>query len=333
MKIYRIFLTAAAAFLAMGLVSCKKDKSSEETKEYLTGTMSFTIPTYVMPGQQFHLVPSGVTKSDGSTPGIYWTDSVSSVRDTTRLENGSGDGSIDFTVPEDVTSMTLSCYAFAEGYYNSSKIVSLVIVKGAESISGLDLPDDVAMLEDARDNRSYPYVKIGGREWMARNLAYGSGKPYYNAAAMQDVFGMYYTWDEAVAACPEGWRLPDAADWDDLAKAHGCETPGDVYAGIAGAMMADAYMNENKMWEFWPEVTISNQLKFCAIPSGYAMEDGENASFRGSSHYAVFWTAEEAEEGQAWVRQLYVQNPDVFKSSVYKSYFRANVRCVRDAGE
>lgn len=333
MKIYRIFLAAAVAVLGMGLVSCKKDKSTDESKEYLTGSMNFSIPTYVMPGQQFHLVPTGVTKTDGGAPGIYWTDSYFSVRDTTRRENGAGDGAFDFTVPSDVTSMTLTCAAFADGYYNMSKVVSLVIVKGAESITGLDLPDDVAKLEDKRDGRSYPYVKIGGREWMARNLAFGSGKPYYNAAAMQDVFGMFYTWDEAKAACPEGWRLPDAADWDDLAKAHGLEEPGDVYAGIAGDMMADAYMNENKMWEFWPEITITNKLKFCAIPSGYAMEDGETASFRGSSQYAVFWTAEEADEDQAWARQLYLRSADVFKASLHKSYFRANVRCVRDASE
>ena len=109
MKIYRIFLAAAVAVLGMGLVSCKKDKSTDESKEYLTGSMNFSIPTYVMPGQQFHLVPTGVTKTDGGAPGIYWTDSYFSVRDTTRRENGAGDGAFDFTVPSDVTSMTLTC--------------------------------------------------------------------------------------------------------------------------------------------------------------------------------------------------------------------------------
>ena len=333
MKIHRTVLAFAALVAGMGLVSCKKDKTTSEDRAYLTGSMSFSIPTYVMPGQEFHLVPTGVTKLDGSLPGIYWTDSYTSVRDTTRKENGTGDGSFDLVIPADETSMTVTCAAFAEGYYNSTKTMSLVIVKGAESISGLDLPDDVAKFEDVRDGRSYPYVKIGGREWMARNLAYGSGKPYYNADAMQDVFGMYYTWDEAKAACPEGWRLPDAADWDDLAVAHGCAETGDVYSGIAGAMMADAYMNESKMWEYWPEVTISNSQKFCAIPTGYAMEDGETAAFRGSSYYALYWTAEEAGEDQAYCRQLYVRDPDVYKTSLHKSYLRASVRCVRDASE
>lgn len=334
MKIHRTVLAIAALLAGMGLVSCKKDKTTTEDKAYLTGSMSFTLPTYVMPGQSYHLVPTGVTKADGSLPGIVWTVTPSSVRDTTRRENGTGDGAFDLVIPSDKTSMTVTCAAFADGYYNTTKAVSLVIVKGEESISGLGLPDDVARFEDTRDGHSYPYVKIGSREWMARNLAYrNGGKPYNNADAMQDVFGLFYTWNEAMAACPEGWHLPDAADWDDLALAHGCAETGDIYAGVAGAMMADAYMNETKMWEFWPEVVISNSQKFCAIPVGYALEDGETASFRGSSHYALFWTAEEAGEDQAYCRQLYVRDPDVYKASLYKSYLRASVRCVRQASE
>ena len=330
MKIYRQVLLAAV-ILCAGMVSCKKDKSSDEDYEYLTGTMSFSIPTYVMPGQTFHLVPSTLTKSDDGVPGIYWMLSTDSIRDTTRVENGVGDGSYDLEIPDNQTKLTVTCTAFASGYYTSSKAVTLVIVKGADSITGLDLPEDVATLSDSRDGRTYPYVGIGSLEWMARNLAYGSGKPYFNAEAMQDVFGMYYTWDEAAAACPEGWRLPTSADWDDLAIAHGCKDVTSTYAGVAGDMMADAYMNETKMWEFWPDVTIANTHKFCVIPAGYALETGDGATFAGSADYAVFWTAEEVDGGEmAWCRQFHVQSPDVFKAKLYKDSFRASVRCVRD---
>ena len=151
------------------------------------------------------------------------------------------------------------------------------------------------------------------------------------AVAMQDVFGLFYSWDEAVSACPEGWRLPDADDWKDLATAHGCADTEDVYAGIGGKLMADAYMNDMKMWEFWPDVKITNNLRFCAIPTGYALDADGSYTFKGSSHYAVFWTAEENGEEQAWCRQLYVKSNDVYKASMYKSAFRAPVRCVRTA--
>lgn len=330
MKIYRQILLALLV-VCLGAVSCKKNKSDEEELEYLTGTLSFSVPTYVMPGHTYHLVPSTITKDKDGVPGIYWSLNELSVRDTTRYENGSGDGSFDLLIPSSRTSLTVSCSAFATGYYPSTKSVTLVIVKGAESITGLDLPEDVATLTDARDGRTYPYVKIGAQDWMARNLAYSSGKPYYNAEAMQDVFGMYYTWDEAVAACPDGWRLPTSSDWDALAQAHGCQDVSGVYAGIAGDMMANAYMNESKMWEFWPEIKITNSMKFCAIPAGYAVESEDGASFLGSAGYAVFWTAEEEDADRAWVRQLYVRSPDVQKASMYKANFRSNVRCVRDS--
>ena len=330
MKIYRQILLAILV-VCLGAVSCKKDKTDDENLPYLTGTLSFSVPTYVMPGQTFHLIPSTISKEEEGEPGIYWSLSELSYRDTTRYENGIGDGSFDLIIPTNKTSLTVTCVAFAEGYTPTSKSVTLVIVKGAESITGLGLPDDVATITDARDDRTYPYVTIGAQDWMARNLAYSSGKPYYNAAAMQDVFGMFYTWDEAVSACPDGWRLPTSSDWDALAKAHGCEDVSEVYAGIAGDMMADAYMNDSKMWEFWPEVKIANTLKFCAIPAGYAVEAEDKAVFTNSAGYAVFWTAEEAGEDQAWVRQLYVRSPDVQKASMYKSNFRGSVRCVRDA--
>ena len=333
MSIRNFPLVVLVLFLGAVLFSCKKEEE-ETSLEYMDGSMIFSIPTYVMPGQQFHLVPSGVTIPDGTVPGIYWTGTIlGNTRDTTRVLNGTGDGSIDVLVPEEETSVSVSCVAFADGYYASSKTVNLVVVKGAESISGLNLPADVAMLTDSRDERTYPYVPIGSRDWMARNLAYGSGMNYYDADAMQDVFGMYYTWDEAMAACPEGWRLPTADDWSDLARAHGYSGTEDTFAGIGGKMMADAYLNDSKMWEFWPEVKITNSLHFCALPVGYAIDAEGTARFRGSSDYAVFWTAEEADEEMAYVRQLYVRSEDVYKASLHKSSFRANVRCVRDIQE
>ena len=333
MKIQHSCLLAALVLLTAGMVSCKKDDDSEtEILPELTGTLNYELPSYVMAGQVFELVPTGVSKDKDGLPGIYWVVSTnSSVRDTTRYENGTGTGAYTLVIPDDITTMTVTCYAFAEGYYNTSKAVTVTRVKGAESITGLNLPEDVAQFSDPRDGRSYPYVKIGSREWMVRNLAYGTAPAYMEAVAMQDVFGLFYYWDEAVSACPEGWRLPDADDLKDLATAHGCADTEDVYAGIGGKLMADAYMNDMKMWEFWPDVKITNNLRFCAIPTGYALDADGSYTFKGSSHYAVFWTAEENGEEQAWCRQLYVKSNDVYKASMYKSAFRAPVRCVRTA--
>ena len=336
-NIRNLLLQVLAFGLCAGLFSCKKDDDSTETKNSLRGTLLFSIPAYVAAGDSFELVPTEVTTEEGTLAGIYWTFShiSSPARDTVRYEGGIGDGLVTLEIPDTLTSMTITCTAFAEGYYNSTAS-SMVTVVNEETISGLGLPKNTPEFTDPRDGRTYPYVTVGTREWFARNLSADGGFPYREAVAMQNVFGQYYSWEEAVVSCPDGWRLPDAEDWADLAAAAGtAETDAGMLAGVAGMLMADAYMNDRKMWEFYPEVKITNDLLFSAIPTGYALDAEGKPSFAGIYEYAVFWTAEEDEEDaeRAFCRQLYVSSPDVFKAAMNKDSFRAPVRCVRDLQE
>ena len=332
MKIRHFLLWTVAFALCAGVFSCKKDKESTTTKKSLVGSPTFTISAYLTPGDVVELVPGEVKTEDGSPAGICWTFSfTSSVRDTVRLENGTGDASTVLTVPDTLNSFTVTCTAFAEDYYNTLATSTVSVVHGQGSLSGMDLPETVTVFEDPRDGRTYPSVEIGGREWFTRNLAFEGGASYHDAAAMQDVFGQFYDWEEAVTGCPEGWRLPDGEDWNALARAAGIEeSETGIYPGLAGKLMADVYLNDSKMWEFFPEVKITNELLFCAIPAGYALDAEGSHSFTGSSEYAVFWTAEEVNDEMACCRQLYVASPDVIKDVLHKESFLASVRCVRD---
>ncbi|NLB64048.1 MAG: hypothetical protein GX801_08085 [Fibrobacter sp.] len=92
---------------------------------------------------------------------------------------------------------------------------------------------------DSRDSTEYPVVKIGKQHWMAKNLAYlpevslknvesDTSAMYYIyngntevvATAKQEKAyqscGALYNWISAQTACPEGWRLPNDADWNEL---------------------------------------------------------------------------------------------------------------------
>ena len=98
---------------------------------------------------------------------------------------------------------------------------------------------------DTRDNQLYKYVVIGQNTWMAQNLNYnynqGTAKSYcYNDVASNcKTYGRLYTWPAAMdsvrnscgyatnctarsvppylqGACPDGWRIPNKFDFDEL---------------------------------------------------------------------------------------------------------------------
>lgn len=56
MKIDSIVLIGMAAAM-FALPSCKKDKNETSTKEYLKGSLTFTVPSYVTKGEVFDLTP------------------------------------------------------------------------------------------------------------------------------------------------------------------------------------------------------------------------------------------------------------------------------------
>lgn len=113
------------------------------------------------------------------------------------------------------------------------------------------------------EGNEYPYVRIGNLEWTAKNA--NGGEPWYLQSYMTDndieyyfedqydaeeeeplcaANGNYYTYDQAIANCPDGWRLPTDDDWKALEKALGMSSS-DVEKtgwrnGAAQLMMQDS---------------------------------------------------------------------------------------------
>ena len=105
---------------------------------------------------------------------------------------------------------------------------------------------------DTRDGNVYPYVKIAGQIWMARNLAYADSiatpSLIHGKACFAEQIGCAYTWGAAIDSialarnpdnpttcgyihsgadncnlphivrgiCPDGWHLPNARDFESL---------------------------------------------------------------------------------------------------------------------
>ena len=336
----------AASFAAA--VSCDKEEEETEVLPTLEGALTFYAPEFIEPGQTLTLTPSGAVHPEDKGVGIYWKITPAMTKsDTTRLENGLApdgketDGTLVFTFPDTLAVFNVTCYAFAKDYSGLSKSRYVTTVKpgldGSLANTGIKAGDDHITVE----GQDYYYTKIGDLEWFRNNLGVRTGgMPYANADIMSDVFGRFYSYEDALTACPEGWRLPTEEDWIALGKALG--STADKYGvlkGVAPKVMADATFNGVDMWAYWPAVgTLTNESKFSAIPAGYVNLGAETAegtypeaNSYGVYEYAAFWTADavEGDDSMAYYRYIVDNQPDLFISKGDKKNLGASVRCVR----
>ena len=347
MKISRLTALLMIAASAMAAASCDKDEETE-VKPRLEGALTFYMPEFIKPGQTLTLTPKGIEHPEGKGIGFYWNVSpVMNNNDTTRLENGlspegkESDGSFTYTFPDSLGVYSVSCFAFAEDYTGSSSSKYITTVKAGLNGS---LTDTGIKSSDAHitvDGADYYYTRIGDLDWFRNNVENADGgAPYANAEVMSGVFGRFYNYEDALNACPEGWRLPTEEDWIALGEALGSKADKyGVVKGVTPKLMADVKFNTVTMWEFWPVVgNITNESGFSAVPAGY-VNLGEKSSegtypeadSNGVYEYAVFWTADavEGDSEMAYYRYIVDNEPDLFISKGDKMNFGASVRCVR----
>lgn len=238
-KSYLILFAAAAAAIS---VSCKEDEA--EQLPYLEGSLALRgVPTYVdaEDATEYHIEPYGVTHPEGRGIGYRWrvTPSDSTSYTISKEEDEDGDGSFYYNFHEHnrdtLRTLTISCEAFAEGYTGSSVSYYVTVVASGENGSiqhaGYDFSGDKIILDGVE---YLVYTAPDGKTWMKQNLAYSgeegnTGAPFQGFEVMSDIFGRFYTWEEATGGqssegriqgiCPDGWHLPSDQEWTDLANA------------------------------------------------------------------------------------------------------------------
>lgn len=172
---------------------------------------------------------------------------------------------------------------------------------------------------DPRDGRSYDVVKIGGLTWFAENLNFvteGSVCPEGDNRNC-DKYGRLYTWDDARAACPEGWNLPDSADFASLIT----EAGGADFAG--GMAVAGEKLKSTSGW--FKKGNGTDALGFNALPAGYRAE-----KYDGIGGYAYFWSATATPDDLAYYLFLDFSSKAASMNAFPKGDFRS-VRCVKAA--
>lgn len=340
-KLFSLFIAGA---MVLAAVSCKKD--STDASYPTLGGLTFDCPEFVLPGQVVRLTPKGVTHPDGEGIGYYWkvTPTMAKI-DTTRYETGldkdgrETDGSFEFQFTDTLQTCTVLCYAFASGYTGDSHEVKVAVVDGGldRSITntGIASTDPKVTYEGV----DYYYASSKGLDWFRNNLAVQTeGAPYGNYPAASSVFGRYYTYEEALTACPEGWRLPTDEEWVLLCDEDPAQKKYQTIGDMASKLFADVSFNGEPMMEYWPNVgELSNSSRMSFIPAGFANlgdRSGEGyrfASFDGFGEYAAVWTSDTVpgEDGMAYYRYLVEYQPDFFVGKGDVKSFGASVRCVR----
>lgn len=322
------------AIVPVVLSSCNKDDDDETSYSYMTGTLAFTVPTYLPINDTLTLTPSGITEPDADSLGYYWYTSFDTTKDTTKTAGSTGDGSWTLITGSAIGSYTVTCTAYASNYYSSTATATIYVVDTTPNttITGLELTSYPSFV-DSRDGKTYYTSTFGGKTFMRTNLGYnGSGISYYNCEVMDELFGRFYSWDEAQEACPSGWHLPSEQEFVDLADSavtDGSFSVKQDFKDVAGAFMADAYFLSEKMWEYWPQVNITNTTGFSAIPVGYITKNNTSYTYTGLDAYAAFWTSDDDGDDRGLIRYMYEEDPDVHVQYMDKDVL-ASVRCIKD---
>jgi len=167
---------------------------------------------------------------------------------------------------------------------------------------------------DSRNGQKYHAVKIGKKIWMAENLNYATDSSvcYDKNPSNCARLGRLYNWNDAMTACPAGWRLPDNDDWQSLILIADDEA-------VAGGKLKSKfgwYENGNG----------TDIFGFSAMPGGYRSPDGK---FYSAGHYGTWWSATEYNADVAYSRCMLHYGEGVVWLDTYKSYL-FSVRCVRD---
>ena len=166
---------------------------------------------------------------------------------------------------------------------------------------------------DSRDGQRYDIVQIGSQTWMAENLNYeveGSACPEGENRNCSR-YGRLYTWDVARTICPEGWHLPDSADFEQL------------IANVGGAEVAGYALKSTSGW--FKKGNGSDDFGFNALPAGYRLGSGK---FDGIGGYAHIWSAVETPDGLAYYMLLDFSIKAAKLSAFGKDEARS-VRCVK----
>jgi uncharacterized protein (TIGR02145 family) len=157
--------------------------------------------------------------------------------------------------------------------------------------------------KDSRDGTEYRMTEIGGVKWMAENLRYRTRN------SLESSHGNLYKWNEAILACPAGWRLPTQDEWQQLIDA------------IGGVAMGRQL--KSRKWD----KKATDSTDFTALADGFVDPViSENVNEKGVS--AQWWTYTLQNSNEALFVRMHSDDDSILIRSS-KMDMAYSVRCVK----
>ena len=198
-------------------------------------------------------------------------------------------------------------------------------------------PEATGSFIDPRDGSEYHWVRFGQLEWTVENACYDTGnntctvyQPYSYGNAIDYTeenlsrYGRLYTHNGALAAVPEGWRLPTDEDWNDLETALGTSASEAMTTGWRG--MAGQLMQQT-------DEGTGLSMRMGGFFNPYRPGSGAGYRFMGS--YGYFWAVTQDESKTEagiyyFYRRLIYNSSQVYRESIEPENIMLSVRFVRD---
>ena len=175
------------------------------------------------------------------------------------------------------------------------------------------------------EGQTYEIVEIGYQCWMAENLNYETPNSWWydNSSVNGDVYGRLYTWEAAMEACPDGWRLPSDQDYKILEMTHGMSLMNVNKRNWRGINEGEK-MKSASGWN--NDGNGTNASGFNGLPGGYRRNSG---SFNYYIDKGYWWSSTEESESRARYRHLQYNRDQVYRND-YDKMYGLSVRCVKD---
>ena len=182
----------------------------------------------------------------------------------------------------------------------------------------VDTYSDGTIIPQVTSYATWISLTTGAWCWFNNDPANGTkyGK-LYNWYAVAGIYDYASRMNPALRKqlAPTGYHIPTDAEWTTLTNS------------LGGASVANPKLREvgTCHW-FTPNTGATDEVGFTALPGGIRLYDYQFINITGN---AMFWTATEYDNVNAWFRSLYVTNSFVQSSRDYKLNGRS-VRVIKD---